>query len=138
MHPRLMVALSVLAGYLALAFSVHNLYPISTFEMYAGRPVRSASRVIARDAAGALHEIDEYRDWQCPGPLPLGPEACPAQWPYSYTGYLDRAAAELVAQQGGSGGDSVDVVRRVWRLSDEPGPPPASDCLLERCRAVRR
>jgi hypothetical protein len=137
MHPRVQVAAVGLLGYLGLALSVGNLYPVSTFEMYAAAPARSASRVIARDAAGAAHEVDEYREWSCDAPVPLDRAPCASEWPYAYTGYLDRAAADWIASHPGSGGEPMEVVRRIFRLG-AAGPPEVRDCVLSRCRAVRR
>src|SRR5579863_873472 len=95
--PRTLVVAFAFFGYLALALSVRNLYPLSTFEMYAGAPATTApSRVIARDAAGVAHEIDEYVAWTCEGPTPLGPAGCASEWPYAFSIYLDRAAADWI------------------------------------------
>jgi hypothetical protein len=137
-QPRVLVAALALCGYLGIAHSVRNLYPFSTFEMYAGQRADSASRVIARDAAGGLHELDAYEAFRCDGPIPLGHETCAAAWPYAYSIYLDRQAAAFIDTHPGDGTEPVDVIRRIWRLSDRPGPPPFEDCLLQHCRAARR
>jgi hypothetical protein len=138
--PRALVAAFAFVGYLALALVVRNLYPLSTFEMYAeAPPSRAPSRIIARDAAGAVHEIDEYVGWRCEGEAPSVGESCLGEWPFSTTEYLDRTAAAWVSAHGGAGGgEPVDVVRRIYRLSDVVGPPVTRDCLLRRCRAGRR
>lgn len=141
--PRTLVVAFAFFGYLALALSVRNLYPLSTFEMYAGAPPTAApSRVIARDAAGGAHEVDEYRAWSCEGPTPLGPAGCASEWPYAFSIYLDRAAADWVEAHRGAGGpvargEPVEIVRRVYRLTDGVGPPSVRDCVLNRCRAAR-
>ncbi|HXT99595.1 MAG TPA: hypothetical protein VN903_01295 [Polyangia bacterium] len=137
--PRALVGAFAFAGYLGAAFGVENLYPISTFEMYAGAPPSHApTRVIARDAARTAHEVDEFVGWRCEGPVPLDGTSCVNEWPYASTAYLDRAAADWVADHPGDGAEPVEIVRRVYRLTDEGGPPQVHDCLLRRCRAGRR
>ena len=136
-RPRVIVAALVFVTYTALAFSLHNFYPVSTFEMYAAQRTDSASRVVARDAGGQVHELDRFDAWRCDGPISVEPAACPGQFPYSYTTYLDRAAVDFVGQHAGAGGEPVDVIRRVFRLSDQPQIA-VEDCLLQHCRAVRR
>jgi hypothetical protein len=116
---------------------VGNLYPVSSFDMYAGDRLASNSRIVARDAAGAVREVRNYEAFDCDGDrVPIGPDACPADWPYDYISYLDHEAADWIATHRLplTGGESVDIVRRIWRLSPEPGPPPSKDCLLLRCR----
>jgi|KBSMisStandDraft_5_1062788.scaffolds.fasta_scaffold183918_3 hypothetical protein len=140
--PRTLVGVTAFVGYLGLAAAVHNLYPISTFEMYAGAPPsRAPTRVIARDASGEAHEVDEFVGWRCEGPVPLDRASCVGEWPYATTDYLDRAAADWVAGHPGpaaGGGEPVEIVRRIYRLADGGGPPAVRDCLLRRCQAGRR
>jgi hypothetical protein len=138
---RTVVAAFAFAGYLALAFVARNVYPLSTFEMYAGAPPsRAPTRVIARDAAGGAHEVDEYVGWHCDAEIAGARQACLSEWPYAYTAYLDRAAADWVAAHPGAGaaGEPVEIVRRIYRLSDRGGAPQVRDCVLSRCRAERR
>jgi hypothetical protein len=137
-HPRVLVAGVAFAAYLALALVVGNLYPVSTFEMYSSKRATSASRVVARDGAGAMREIDEYESWSCDGPTSIEPAACAASFPYAYTTYLDRAAVDWIDAHRGQGGEPVDVVRRIYRLGAAVGPPAFEDCVLQQCRAVVR
>jgi hypothetical protein len=133
-------ALLALLGYLALARAAGNLYPFSSFNMYSTERLASASRVVARDEHGAVHELDEYSGWDCPAPPDLAPHSCPAQWPFYYIPYLDREAADLLRDRAASLPDApmVTLIRRVWRLGDRPGAPPIEDCVLRTCRAVPR
>ena len=136
-----MLAVPVLAfaGYVAIARGVGDLYPFSTFGMYSSERLSTSSRIVAVDAAGRSHEIDEYSAWDCDGDLALDPSACPAERPFYYIPHSDREAADFLKTHQASGrcNEPVAVVRRIWRLSDEAGPPPSSDCVLLSCRAVR-
>lgn len=137
--PRTLVAAVAFTGYFAVAFAVRDLYPFSTFAMYAGAPPsRAPSRVIARDAAGGVHEVDELVAWRCDGEAPPDRTSCLDEGSYATTTYLDRAASDWIAAHPGSGGAPVDVVRRIYRLADGGGPPIARDCVLRRCRAELR
>jgi hypothetical protein len=136
--PRALVAALGFCGYLALALSLGNFYPISTFEMYSSQRTTSASRIIVIDQRGAAREVRDFEAWSCDGALPIHPSACPNDWPYAYTTYLDREASEWLTRHPGEGGEPVEVVRRVFRLSSTPGPTPSHDCLLARCRATVR
>jgi hypothetical protein len=138
-HAALVSAL-VLAGYLAVGRAVGNLYPFSTFEMYAAERPSSASRVFARDAAGAVHEVFDFARWRCDATAesPIDPMTCRAEWPFEYVPAQDREAAAWIAEHPGpDGGEAVELVRRVWRLPDRAGAPPSVDCLLARCRVER-
>jgi hypothetical protein len=150
--PRRPLAALVVAGYAGVAFAVHDLYPFSRFDMYS-RARSSASRIVARDAAGHVAEVERFDAWQCERPVDVSPGTCGAPGSYTYTPYIDESRARWVAEhaaQGANGksasthgadgeraaGEPVDVVRRIWRVDE--GPPHVTDCLLERCSAVRR
>lgn len=135
--PRRVIGALVLGGYAAIALAVENLYPVSVFDMYS-RPRSSASRIVARDAAGSLVEVRRYDRWRCEGPLDLSPRACNAPR-FDYSNYLDAEHAAYVASHstGDGHGEPVEIVRRIWWL-DQPGPPRTTDCVLQRCTAVRR
>jgi hypothetical protein len=133
---RLAVAVLVGGGYLAIAWSAENLYPFSRFEMYSGARSTTASRIIARDAAGAAHEVTSYDSYRCDREPTAARDACPGD--YYTIPYKDRQALDHVAAHLGGGGDEgVEIIRRVWRLSG-PGAPPFEDCVLARCDARRR
>jgi len=132
-------SLLALLAYLALGRAAGNLYPFSSFNMYSTERVQSASRIVARDDQGRVHELDEYTAWDCPKPPDIRPDACPAQWPFYYIPYLDREAAALLAARQAPLPDAapVTVIRRVFRLHERPGDPALEDCSLQTCRAVR-
>lgn len=134
------VSLLALLGYLLIARAAGNLYPFSTFNMYSTERLGSASRIVARDAHGDIHELDTFTAWDCPAALDPRPTACPAHWPFYYIPYLDRYA-EIRLQARAAAlphAPPVTVIRRIWRLDDRPGPPTIEDCPLLTCRAVRR
>lgn len=134
------VSLLALLGYLAIARATGNLYPFSSFNMYSSERVHSASRIVARDAHGSIHELDTFTAWDCPTPLDPRPTACPASWPFYYIPYLDRQAASLLQARAAPRPDAppVAVIRRIWRLDDRPGAPAIEDCPLVECRAVHQ
>jgi len=129
-----MVALFAFAFYVALAGSVHNLYPFSTFAMFAGGHAARASRIVARDGAGRVHEVDGFARWRCDGPLRVEHDACAQHGAYSQVDYQDRAALDFLGAHAGDGGEPVDLVRRIWRL--DGGAPAIEDCLVAHCRAA--
>lgn len=144
--PAVFVGLLVLVGYLATARLVENLYPFSTFPMYAGERSDSASRLVAREADGSVHEASEYAAWSCEEEVDLSREhdRCGALPRYSTIPYIDREIVESIrsrsqGSQGASGaGVHVTIVRRVFRFPDGPGAPSVEDCEVGRCKAVRR
>lgn len=134
-------AVCVLAGYVAVSQGLGNLYPFSTFEMYAGVSTHSASRVLAIDAAGTAHEIRDFEAYQCES-LDLEPSACREHGEYYTIGYVEREAAEYLADQASvqtEHGEEqpVRLVRRIWRFHG-PGQPTVEDCPLSSCHAAVR
>jgi hypothetical protein len=135
--PRRAVGLLVLGGYVGISFAVRNLYPFSVFDMYS-RSRTSASRIVARDEHGQLAEVERFDGWLCEGPVDTSPGRCGTPGSYFYVPYLDESRIEYIAKHPGDGhGDPVEVIRRIWWL-DEPGAPQTTDCVLQRCSAVRR
>jgi hypothetical protein len=138
-RPTAVVAALAFTGYLGVAWGVENLYPFSTFPMYSGAHTATASRVVARDGSGRLHEVEDYDAWTCDLPLRFEVSRCGDVY---HIPYVDLARREYIdghraPGQGDPRGEPVDVVRHVWRFSG-PGEPLVEDCLLHRCRAVPR
>lgn len=133
-------AACVLAGYFAVAQGLGNLYPFSTFEMYAGVEAHSASRLLARDGDGRVHEIREFSAYRC-GPIDLRPAGCAGGEDYYTIGYVEREAAEDLAARTAApmSGPARDVllIRRVWRFHG-PDAPSVDDCAVATCQAVAR
>jgi hypothetical protein len=137
MDARARIVLLCLLGYVAIARGLGNVYPFSTFSMYSGARASSASRVVARDDRGALHEVTDYVAWSCGEAVDVRPERCAEQQAFYTIPYVDRAAEEYLLANGGDDPRAVpvDVVRHIWRFRTEPN---AEDCVLQRCRAVPR
>jgi hypothetical protein len=136
-------------GYFAVARIVGNVYPFSTFPMYAGEHLTSGSRIVAKDDMEHLHEVSDGIAWECDAPSQdraaqsatpgLDPTACIGRDVYSIT-YVDREAIDYVRAHPGSDPRSqpVDLVRHIWRFPDGEGPPTQTDCRIARCRALFR
>jgi hypothetical protein len=133
-------ALCVLAGYVVIAQGLGNLYPFSTFEMYAGVSTHTASRVLAVDSGGSTHEIRDFEAYRCDS-LDLEPASCRENGEYYTIGYVEREAAEYLAANASTPAHGEEqplrLVRRVWRFQGS-GQPTVEDCSLASCRAVRR
>ncbi len=125
-------------GYFGIARIVGNLYPFSTFPMYAGEHRTTGSRIVAKDAAGVLHEVSDGAAWACV-PADLDARACGGPDVYTID-YVDREALAYVREH--SGGDAqavpVELVRHVWSFTNDRDPPTARDCSIATCRAVLR
>jgi hypothetical protein len=138
MSPRAAVAGVAFFAYLALAFSVHDLYPFSTFAMFAGGAAPRASRLLARKSDGTTLAVETFVAWRCDGPVRLEHDACGGA-PYSQIDYRDRAAAAWVESHTADGrapAEPIAIVRRIWQLDAGAGPPPFVDCVLTRCQAT--
>ena len=150
---RAAVAVAALSfvGYFVVARIVGNVYPFSTFPMYAGEHRSTGSRIVAKDEAQGLHEVSDGSAWVCdaapaeglrPGetpPLALDPYGCSGGGVYTIT-YVDRDAIDYVRTHGGVDPRArpVELVRHIWTFPDDRGPPATSDCHMASCRAVLR
>ncbi len=137
-----MLAVLVFAGYASIATMV-RVFPFSTFDMYA-HPETTASRLLARDASGQVGEVTRFGSWLCDGNLEKSsaPILCGAAGSFSFTPYQDQDLLHWVRTNPGVAdaprSEPVELVRRIWRLGNSDGPPKVEDCLVTRCRAVRR
>lgn len=134
---RLGLSLLVFVGYFAVAFVAKNFFPFSMFDMYAGQGEPSASRIVARDAAGHLHPVSDYSSWQCARPVDDDPMRCEA-FPFYYIPYVDTGTLRYVRSHSAEvkTGAPVDLVFHIWRLGPH-GVESEENCLIQRCRAVR-
>lgn len=140
--PRAAVAALVFVGYLVVARAVGNLYPFSTYSMYAESGTGRPSRLVARETHGSMVDLDRYDHWACPDLPPLDRASCPSDTPSSSIPYVDREADHYVRSHAGTGHEpgarAVDLVRHVWWFVDENGAPREFDCPVRHCRAVPR
>ncbi|EYF07243.1 hypothetical protein [Chondromyces apiculatus] len=140
-RPTVWLSVCVLLGYAVTSRVVEDLYPFSTFSMYAQHGGTAVSRIVARTADGRVHPVRAFVDWSCDGALDLSPARCGEPGSFDYTGYLDAEdaahleAAHLEAHHAPGVGEPVEIVRRVWKLGEVAGPPGIEDCPLHRCRA---
>lgn len=118
-------------AYAAIARGVGNLYPFSTFEMYGGTQLGSASRIAVRTDDGVA-EVERFTRWRCATPPDPDPRTCREAWPYFHIEAVDRTAVAWIAAapppQGT--GRSAEVIRRVWRLVPTRE---IHDCVLAVC-----
>lgn len=122
--------------YLAIARALGNVYPFSTFEMYGGTRLTSASR-IAVVVDGEVHEVERFDRWRCEAPPDPDPRRCTQQWPFFHVEARDREAlahVERAMAPAGEGRDAM-LVRRVWRVPED-GAPVIEDCELARCEVA--
>jgi hypothetical protein len=128
------LALLACAGYFVASRAAANFYPLSVYDMYASPAEDSSSRIVARDANGDFREVTDYGEWSCPTEVAAEPARC-TQFPFYYVPYVDRKAIEWVNRRSSAaGGQPVDVVYRIWRLSADAAPK-AETCVLARCSA---
>jgi hypothetical protein len=126
------VSLLVLAGSLAAARGVGNLYPVSQFPMYSGSAGEASARLVVL-VDGEYRELDAFdrfacRSWLLAGGRCEGASSIP---------YLDRDAESWVRGHLGvaDGGVPIDIVRRVFSFDGVQRPP---HCVVTSCVAVPR
>lgn len=132
---RLLVrALVWTAAYVVVARGVGNLYPFSTFEMYGGTRLGSASR-IAVEVDGELVEVERFTRWRCTTPPDPDPRQCREAWPFFHIEAVDRGAVAWIEAAPPPQRDArtATVVRRVWRLSPRFE---IHDCALAICEVA--
>lgn len=130
-RPLLVRALVWTAAYVVIARGVGNLYPFSTFEMYGGTQLGSASRIVVRTDDGVA-EVERFESWRCETPPDPDPRICREAWPYFHIEAVDRTAVAWIAAAPPPRGQgrAVTVIRRVWRLAPVFD---VHDCVLAAC-----
>jgi hypothetical protein len=130
LDPRVLVSTLVLAGYLAAAKGVGNLYPISTFPMFSESSGEAVTRIMAR-TGGEFVEVDEFTSWDCPKLPSLDTTSCAG---VPSIPYVDREREDYLRAHAGSGGERVELVRRVFSFDGAQRPP---YCVIAQCTAKR-
>ena len=122
----------MLGAYALAARGVENLYPFSVFPMYSGEAGTGTSRVMARTAEGAFVEVTAFERWQCDALPVLETTTCAG---VGGIPYIDREREQYLRAHAGTGGQPIELVRRVFSFDDVARP---THCPLVRCTAVPR
>jgi len=137
-NPRLVLSALLFCGYLLISRAVLHLFPFSIFNMYAGTTT-SGSRVVARDTAGRLHEVDQLSAWDCGGRPDVAAGRCSGA-PFYSVPYKDAEAVDYIVTHAGHSPAAapVTLVRRIWRLGRSAADTRVEDCVIQQCTAVPR
>lgn len=139
----------VLAGWIvAIAYFTtsrlfNDHFPFTVLNMYSTVTTSSSSHLMAVDEQGEARYVDEYHSWKCDTAPEQANLQCNQAAPDLYTiPYVDRDNISYVRDHAGTGQEAnrvkVAIVRRMWRLTGESGPPPWTQCELLQCTAVRK
>lgn len=129
----LWVAAIVCVAYVVCGQLVESAYPFSSFPMYA-RVTRSATRIVAVDAAGAASDAGAYTSWRCNA---IRVDDCLPHGDASF-GYRDREALRTVRSSAGEGRHPREPVLLVVRIYDFAPQIRRRDCVIAHCTAERR
>ncbi len=135
----MIVAITATCGYVGIARSVQDLYPFSSYTMYAGVHGTWASRLVARPKDGIAREIKNFDHWQCQDELPAEANRTCAVGEGFRIDYMEAATMQYVNSfhNQAPGDQEVDLVRRVWQFDAQGVPLPAQNCIRRHCRAQR-
>ena len=131
---RLGVGLLVMLGCLGVGFGVHDLYPFSSFSMYAGVPYTATSRVVAITDS-RVTDPQDLIDWRCEEELPDTAGECSDHGTFYRLRYRDVDAFRWVRRHSGDGVTPVLLARRIWTLGPPGQPPTHTDCDIAQCHA---
>ncbi len=106
-------------------------YPLDTFSMYANAPGDRASRLLIRDAHGAIHHIEDFRSYDCAEPVTGSEVRCADRLGIDY---IHEKLTRYIETHRGAGERDVELIGRTWII--RPGQPPLreSDCVVAHCR----
>jgi hypothetical protein len=142
-------------AYLAVAWIVrfdtpegpHNasiVYPFDTFSMYAEVLPDVASALVVRGADGTIDSVSAFEGLECSrdgatilrddGALDEGP--CTPSTGTSIR-YLDGDAAAYLRTHASAGSETVELLRRTWRIPRGGAALAPDDCVVASCRAAR-
>ena len=109
------------------------LYPLDTFSMYAEIPGGEMSYLLIRDAQKTVHQVTEYRSFDCDEPIARSAR-CSDRRPILY---LYRDLVRHIESHAGPGTSEVELIFRTWSV--RPGKPTVqtSDCVVAHCRVSR-
>jgi len=133
-----LLAAAVLLAYWGSAMALGESYPLSQLMMFSV-PEQAASRVIVRTHDGNYSEVADFDSWQCAPDLNLTGDCSPGFSPQ------DELAMEIIRQrpnratdsEEGKGGESVTLVRRVFRVQPDTRGLATEECDIAKCLARR-
>jgi hypothetical protein len=129
---RVVLGALVLGTSAMAARGVESFYPFSVFPMYSGEAGTASSRIMARSAEGGFVEVTAFERWQCDALPVLEKTTCAG---VGGIPYVDREREQHIRTHAGTGGQPIELVRRVFSFDDVPRP---THCTIVRCTAVAR
>jgi hypothetical protein len=117
------IELLAFAAWLVLASQVGDCYPFGNFRFFSVK-MDTASRVLARDVDGRLHEPMAFDQWHCDRPI-------------SSLASPDKTSLVYMARHVGAAGQGqpLELLQRTWRFSAGVDEPEVTDEPLTRCTA---
>ena len=139
-QPSVVLVALMFGGYVLTSRGLHDLFPFSTYSMYSGEHSVTASRIVARDQSGQLHELEDFAAWTCPAPIDFNPPRCSSGGAVYSIGYIDRDRQEYLDRARGHSASArpVTLTRHIWHFRSSNGPPTIEDCDLASCTAAPR
>lgn len=133
------VGLLTMAAYMAVAWTVVNVFPFSVADMYATERLTNASIVVVRGPDARLNHVTDWKSFACDGPSSAIFSVCDDQYALDY---LNRDnVAWIDAHPAGAGeppGVPITIIRRSYAFVPGESEPTVTDCTVLTCRAVPR
>jgi hypothetical protein len=130
----LWLSVIICATYVLCGQIAGDAYPFSSFAMYA-RVATGTTRIFAKEANGAIAEVDRYKSWSCSA-FTLS-DCVKAE--DGTVGYRDREALRVVRNNApattGGRREPVLLVRRTYRFMPQSE---TLDCVMAHCTAEPR
>ena len=136
-------------GYVALSWAVRLdmrlgeqiaslVYPLDTFSMYARIPAEEMSHLLIRDAQGSVHEVTEFRSFECNEPISGSTAPCADRHGIQYLSEdLTNYIREHAGPDASEGEAEVELIFRTWRVRAGAAPIHVSDCVVTHCKVAR-
>jgi hypothetical protein len=109
-------------------------YPLDTFSMYSDVPRGRMSYLLVRDAEGGLHQVTDFRSFDCDEPVSGSAARCTDGNPIHY---LHDDFTHYIRSRRGRGTTEVELILRSWRLEASAAAVHEADCIVTRCRVSR-
>ena len=133
--------------YLAIAWSVGDLYPFTTLPMYQGNSSLPAQRLLVVGVSEKTWRPDELKDLECARVSSKSGRSCPPGQVWMEDGavvdayhipYLDREVEGLITRFTDSAmpNPQFRVIRRTWLSEGSTHTLRYRDCVVHQCREV--